>query len=110
VFLFKPFEEPIAAEAIAAAFDALARDAARVVTACRLYKTGRLLEPVYTVRFLVTNSFCHRAVGPYRTEYLAMPIDGLTWRLEGNQAADLTLLYACSCECIVLKSMRHLRI
>jgi hypothetical protein len=93
VFLFKPFEKPIAAEAFAATLDTLARDAARVITACRLYKTGRLLEPIYTVRFLVTDSFFHRAVGPYRTEYLAMPVDGLTWRLDTNEAEDLTLLY-----------------
>ncbi|MGH8490984.1 MAG: hypothetical protein ACREXS_19490 [Gammaproteobacteria bacterium] len=93
VFLFKPFDEPIAAEAMAAAFDALARDAARVVTACRLYKTGHLLEPVYTVRFLVTGIFFRRAVGPYRTEYLAMPVDGLTWRLDANEAQDVGLIY-----------------
>lgn len=93
VFLFKPFDEPIAAEAIAATFETLARDAARVITACRFYKTGHLLEPVYTVRFLVTDSFFHRVVGPYRTEYLAMPVDGLTWRLDENEAQDVTLIY-----------------
>jgi len=93
VFLFKPFERAIAVEAMPAVLDALARDAARIVTTCRLYKTGPLLEPIYTVRFLVTDSFFHRAVGPYRTEYLAMPVDGLIWPLEGNEAEDLTLLY-----------------
>ena len=93
VFLFKPFEEPVAAEAIMGVFEDLARDAARVVTACRLYKTGPLLEPVYTVRFLVTDSIYHRVVGPYQTEYLAMPVDGMTWPLEDNETQDLTLLY-----------------
>jgi hypothetical protein len=93
VFLFKPFDEPIVAEAFDATLATLARDAARVVTACRLYKTGHLLEPIYTVRFLVTESIFHRAVGPYRTEYLRMPLYGLTWHLDENEAQDITLIY-----------------
>ncbi len=93
VFLFKPFSEPIAAEAVAGIFETLARDAARIVTACRLYKTGRLLEPIYTIRMIASDGNFFRAVGPYRTEYLAMPVDGLVWPLEDDEAQDLTRLY-----------------
>jgi hypothetical protein len=93
VFLYKPFAE-LSVEGIPAAFNELVRDATRLVTACRLYKTGRLLEPTYTVRFLSTDATRHRAVGPYRTEYLAMPIDGLKWSLEANEVKDVELLYS----------------
>jgi hypothetical protein len=91
--LYKPLSEPTAAEAITATFEDLASDAARLVTAFRLYKTGLLLEPIYTVRFLVVDSVFHRNVGPYRTEYLAMPIDGLTWHLEASEVQEVELLY-----------------
>lgn len=93
VFLYKPFTEPTVAEAISETFDALAREAARLVTAFRLYKTGHLLEPIYTVRFIVVDNFTHRIVGPYRTEYLAMPVDGLIWRLETSEVNDIELVY-----------------
>jgi hypothetical protein len=70
VFLYKPFSKPIASEAVRATFEDLARDAARLVSAFRLYKTGPLLEPTYTVRFLVDDYLFFRSVGPYATEYL----------------------------------------
>ncbi|HNQ03556.1 MAG TPA: hypothetical protein PKH69_02985 [Thiobacillaceae bacterium] len=93
VFLFEPATGPIGPQALAGVFDTLARDAARIVSACRLYKTGRLLEPVHTVRFIASGHHVHRVVGPYRTEYLAMPIDGLVWPLEADEVQDLTRLY-----------------
>ncbi len=93
VFLYRAFEEPTPPEEMTAVLDQLAHDAARIVTACRLYKTGPLLEPIYTARFLKAGAFTHRAVGAYRTEYLAMPVDRMTWPLENGEAADLSSLY-----------------
>ena len=94
VFLYQPFEQPIAPEEFDSTLAQLARDAARVVTACRLHKRGHLLEPIHTVRFLATGSFFHRAVSAYRTEYLAMPVDGMTWRLEASDLEAVNGVYA----------------
>lgn len=93
VFLFKQFDSPIPSNSLYGIFHSLARDSARLITACRLYKTGRLLEPVYTVRFCASDKLYHRAVGAYRTEYLAMPVDGMTWTLAGDEAEDVGLIY-----------------
>jgi hypothetical protein len=94
VFLYKPYAAPISAEDFPAVLNDLALDGTRLVTACRLYKTGRLLEPVYTVRFVVSDAIRDRAVGPYRTEYLAMPVDGLTWPLDATEVDDVAQICA----------------
>lgn len=86
VFLVRQYEPPFAAEEIQQALDDLQSQGRRLVTALRLQKPGRLLEPGYTARFVVSNGFTVRALGPYRTEYLTMPLDGLTWVIEDGDA------------------------
>ncbi len=89
VFLFRGFEQPLAAEEILHALEDLADTGRRLVTALRLLKPGHVLEPAYTARFVVSGMSRTRAVGPYRTEYLAMPVDGFTWTLEDGEADTL---------------------
>lgn len=79
---------------VTSAFDRLAHDARSLVTACRLLKTGPLLEPEFTVRFVHSEGMTHRIVGPYRTEYLAMPEDGMTWPMEPGEAQEVERIYA----------------
>ncbi|MEO6528996.1 MAG: hypothetical protein ABIP93_20425 [Gemmatimonadaceae bacterium] len=93
VFIYHPYEGPVPAPEVMPALDSLGRDGTRLVTACRLFKQGHLLDPQYTARFLVSDGMRERAVGPYRTEYLAMPIDGMTWPLEESEVDDLAPIY-----------------
>ena len=92
VFLYRAYEQPLEADETLRALDDLDRTGRRLVTALRLMKPGRLLEPAYTARFVVSDAARTRAVGPYRTEYLAMPIDGLTWDLTEADAPTLARL------------------
>ena len=54
VFLYQPFEQPIAPDEFDSTLAQLARDAARIVTACRLHKRGHLLEAVNGVYAALT--------------------------------------------------------
>jgi len=86
VFIVRQYAPPFAAENIQLALEDLQTAGHRLVTALRLQKPGRVLEPAYTARFVVTNGFTVRELGPYRTEYLTMPLDGLTWAIEDEDA------------------------
>ena len=94
VFVYQPLNQAVTASEIETIQMQLNRDAGRIVTACRLYKTGQLLEPAYTVNFIASDIWKHRAVGPYRSEYLAMPIDGMTWELQSDEVEHLSQIYA----------------
>jgi hypothetical protein len=82
VFIVRQYDPPFAAEDIQPALENLQSAGRRLVTALRLQKPGHVLEPAYTARFVVTDGFTVRQLGPYRTEYLAMPLDRLTWVIE----------------------------
>ena len=94
VFLLRQYEPPFEPQHIQNALDDLQSAGRRLVTGLRLLKPGSVLEPVYTARFVVSDGLTVRELGPYRTEYLAMPLDGLTWMLEDAEAEGIGRLVA----------------
>jgi hypothetical protein len=94
VFLCRMLDQPVPAEQIEPLLRAMMEDAARLILAMRLYQTGPLLEPSYTATFLATSATIIRQIGPYRSEFLAMPIDGRTWPLERGDVNALASLLA----------------
>lgn len=94
VFLLREYEPPFEPDDIQKALADLQSAGRRVVAALRLMKPGSVLEPAYTARFVVSDGLTMRELGPYRTEYLAMPLDGLTWVLEEGDAEVIGRLVA----------------
>jgi hypothetical protein len=94
VFIVREYEPPFEADEMSPALDDLQSAGRRLVTALRLLKPGRLLEPAYTARFVVSDGFTVRKLGPYRTEYLTMPLDGLTWVMQEQEAVVIGRLVA----------------
>lgn len=97
VFLYHPVARPQEL-VVTALLEQLAQDGARLITACRLYKLGgALLEPVLTMRAVCCRSelaAVHRASGPYRSEYIALPLDQPSWMLPADEEAQLAILCA----------------
>jgi hypothetical protein len=93
VFVYQPFETPIDREKIDPTINDLSSKVKRLITALRLYKNGELLEPSYTVQFLLSDNVRHRVVGSYRTEYLTYPIDGMTYSLNEDEKKEVELIY-----------------
>ena len=94
VFLYEALNgPPDTDEAFAGVFERMEGKARRVISAIRLANAGPLLEPIRTVQFIVTQAGTFRKVGPRRTEYLAMPLDGLVTPLDDSNFDDVVQVY-----------------
>jgi hypothetical protein len=90
VFVYQSLDEVIDEQTAIALLD---NNISRLISSLRLYKHGNILDPIYTARFLVKGNWFDRQVGPFRTEYLAFPVDGLTYEMRNEEKEFVNNIY-----------------
>lgn len=90
VFAYQSLEEETDKKKV---IDEIDYNITRLISALRLHKPGYIVDPIYTVKCLYNDGIYNRVVGPYRTEYLASPIDKLTYDLKADEHTIVNGIY-----------------